>query len=569
MTREEIEVALASLSPALLARARALVTSGGVLALWTRGDALFGEVQGSRPGPLDVSAAIVDGRIEALCPCLAAKPCPHVAAALLRARDEPPVRRREPEALAARLRAIDPEILLDALDARAAEDDRFRLWLEAEIARLTSDDEEDDDALVAYVRDLLVARRATFTASRPWDRDPDVFELRSFLVSFSVAPGSVDAGRTLRRATALAALIVDEALLVQGAADDDLLEIVDDAADALLAAAVDPRLDEAALGTALAAIEARLPLLADYGYDRRFEMALRAIRVALGEDATGWTGPLVEPRVMTLMRVGRSAEAVALASGTGAHALAARALVGAGRVDEAHALALETMEDAASITDLAQAIGEASGLRPALALAQAFLDRHDASAEADPSRVNARLWSFVSEAARRLGDADLAGRAALAAFWGAPSSASLKAARAAAGQDWHRVREEALRRLLATGCPERIEVLIEEEWIDEAVAMARSGAHPRTAVVRLAGLVSRTHPDFAIVVCAREIERIVEEKRSRSYVEIGALLQVSRDAHAASGRSEAFRSYIEDLAERCRRRVALRPIIAAFRGGDL
>lgn len=569
MRRQEIEFALGLLSPALLAQARALEASGAVLAVSRQGDTILGEVQGSRPGPLRVSATLIHGRLEAACPCLAPKPCRHVAAALVRAREKPPARRKEPEPLDARLRALDPEILFEALNARATDDERFRLWLEAEIARLASDDEEDDEALVAYVRNLLTARRITFAAARSWDPDPGIVELRSFLVSFSLTSGSADAGRTLRRAAALAAMIVDEALLAQGAADDDLLEIIGDAADAVRAASVDPRLDAAALATARAAIEARLPLLSAYGYDDYFETALRAIDAGFGADAAGWTGTLLEPRVATLARVGDLAEAVALASRSGEHALAARTLAAAGRIDEAHALALETIVDPGCIAELAQAIEEEAGPQSALALARAFLDRPDTSAEAGSSRARARLWAFVREAASRLGDADLARRAALASFSSAPSAASFRAARAVFGPDWHGVREEALRGLHAVRCPELVEVLVEEGRLDDAVAIAQSGHQPRATLVLLAGLVSRTHPDFAIAVCAREIDRIVDEKRSRAYVEIGALLRISQDAHAASGRTGAFRAYFEALADRCRRRVALRPILNAFRDENL
>lgn len=283
--RADIARAIAQLPADLAARGAERAGSGAVERLVFEHAAIRAAVRGSRPAPREVEIVIATQRTYASCSCGAPGPCVHAAATLAAAAATAP----EPVAAASpvrRLAALSREELA-ALLLRCAETDvTFSLWLRAQTALHSRAGPTAVADVTAYTNALL-ADRSAGAARRSWvSRTQEIDDLEALFADVADATTAMPPGLGLAVAVAVADLVVVDALITQGASDDVLLECLPDAADAIVTAALDPRLREEDRRRARSTIAARLPLLADYGYADAFETVIAALDAGR-DDARG------------------------------------------------------------------------------------------------------------------------------------------------------------------------------------------------------------------------------------------------------------------------------------------
>jgi uncharacterized Zn finger protein len=137
-------------------------------------------------------------------------------------------------------------------------------------------------------------------------------------------------------------------------------------------------------------------------------------------------------------------------------------------------------------------------------------------------------------------------------------------------RDWPELRKTLLAVLMAAPhASERIEILLEEDMIDEAVACVdphKANLTPYdNTLERLAGQACADHPNWAIALAFRMADPIMNEARSGHYEIAAGWLAIAARAHAAGGRSDEWRVRLEDLIECHRRKHKLRPLLEALR----
>lgn len=137
--------------------------------------------------------------------------------------------------------------------------------------------------------------------------------------------------------------------------------------------------------------------------------------------------------------------------------------------------------------------------------------------------------------------------------------------------DWPELRETLLAALMAAPhAPERIEILLDEDLIDQAVACVNPqegrffSPHDQT-LERLAERAYADHPDWAIALAFRIAEPIVDEGISSRYETAAQWLGIAARAHEVCGRSGEWLECIEALIELHRRKYKLRPLLQALR----
>lgn len=145
------------------------------------------------------------------------------------------------------------------------------------------------------------------------------------------------------------------------------------------------------------------------------------------------------------------------------------------------------------------------------------------------------------------------------------------AERLAGRANWLELRETLLAALLAAPhAYERIEILLEEDMIDEAVVCidplkGHYYCHGDRTLERLAERAYGDHPDWAIALAFRMADPIMNDGRSAHYETAAEWLAIAARAHAASGRSEEWDRHLEGLIETHRRKYTLRPLLEALR----
>ena len=137
--------------------------------------------------------------------------------------------------------------------------------------------------------------------------------------------------------------------------------------------------------------------------------------------------------------------------------------------------------------------------------------------------------------------------------------------------EWLDLRAALLRRLLdADHAHDRIDILLDENLIDDAVAAAeRKGEdfhspHDRT-LMRLADAACALHPDWTNRFAFRMATPIMAEGRSSHYDLAVYWLEKAARAHAIVGKNVEWRALLDALIETHRRKHKLRAFLEALR----
>lgn len=493
------------------------------------------------------------------------------------------------------LRALARETLEALVLERAETDEGFALWLDGKLAAAPSGEAGvplDSEAVRRCTEELLSSARPEYDR-RPWDEGISGIDEASLEELIGLAEPALAAGRG---ADALAVLKPVAGALADHwpacAHWDETLHEFFPRLDLMIAQAV---LMEGVSREAREALTDELDAwqdgLAEYGADGAFSTAIAAcmrgwedpgLEDALAGHGQDWPpggsgdwleDDLTRARLMALEGMRRTEAYLHLSRAAGLHAEHAVKLVQLGRVDEAIATGHRCLAKPGDILRLARAVATAERMDAALDLAAwgVSLPARDEGGDARPHEASRLLLArWLREAAWEAGRRDTMLMAARAAFEESLAREDFRAASKLAGsKDWPALRETLLAALLAARHTLGIEILLDENMIDEAVARV----DPREArfnpfddrLERLAERAYAEHPDWAIELAFRMADPIMNEGRSGHYETAAGWLAIAARAHAASGRAGEWVTRLESLIETHRRKYKLRPLLEALR----
>lgn len=582
--------------PEVFTRGEEYRRRGAVSDLVMRGDTLTAAVAGSEIDPFRVSIRIARGKATAFscsCPYEWGGACKHVVAALLTLADDPGSAAARPT-LEALLAPLSAEALRDLILRRAEEDPDLTGWIEADLATALRPGG-------APVDTAPIAARARAVLSGPsrnrdfWDgyRPSGNADALRHLADKAVPHMEAGDGRSaLRILEAVAEPVIEDWLGGGYETDEEFYLLFHDLGRMMAEAALLSDLDGGEREALVDTLEGWDAELYEYGVEDGFGIAARALEQgwddpALNAILEGGTGPwpaddedlteleLTAIRLRVLDARGHGDAYLNLARAVGAEARVATMLVQLGRIAEAvaHGSARFTLPDEA--LDLARALVEAGRSDEAFHVAEAGLglaggdagDRDD-----EPWRPGASvlpLGHWLREAAAEAGHTELAVRAARAAFRRSLSREDYEAARAVAGEGWDRLKPDLLAGLIAADrAPERIEILLDEGMIDEAVAAigeATGYDTPEPVTLRLLEAAHGRHSDWVIRTAERKAVAIIDQGQAGRYDVAAAFLARAAQAYDAAGRIDDWTARIEDLIATHRRKHKLRPLLEALR----
>jgi len=283
---------------------------------------------------------------------------------------------------------------------------------------------------------------------------------------------------------------------------------------------------------------------------------------------------LTRARLAALEAMRRTEHFLNLSRAAGLHCDHAAKLAQMGRVDEAVALAHARLSAHGDILRLAQTIATAGKPEMALDLAAWGLPQQGGGEDGDGWRrrtSKTSLARWLREAAHEAGRRDMMLVAARVAFEESLARSDFRMAEKLAGpSDWPKLRETLLAALMAAPhAAERIEILLEEDFIDEAVACVNpheARFFPRDGTLeRLAERALADHADWAIALAFHMADPIMNEGKSGSYEIAAQWLGIAARAHGACGRSDEWLARLDTLIELHRRKHKLRPLLEVLR----
>jgi hypothetical protein len=289
-----------------------------------------------------------------------------------------------------------------------------------------------------------------------------------------------------------------------------------------------------------------------------------------GKGSDGFAKGLVEVRLGALEAMGRTSEYLNLAKATGRVGDTCVMLVKCGRGKEAIALAHANLHEPGAVHRLVLALSDTSERDDAFDLAgRAIAFPPERSSSGDRYALACWLRAEAGSTDR----IDLAVLAARVAFTERLTRDDYGAARRLCDQSaWPQFRAELLHDLIgAAYAPDRVDILLDEGMIDEAICVVdRSVERNRspfdTALKRLAEAACRTRGDWVIDLCMSVASPIMDEGRSSHYDVAAQWLNVAGRAHAETGRWNEWIATLDRLIETHRRKHKLRGALAGLRG---
>lgn len=500
------------------------------------------------------------------------------------------------DALAARLNALDAETLATLLARRAETDEDFGLWLEAQLAAWDARDQLTplDPEPFRRQAEALLEPASGLRPRRHWgDSHSDVDEaalegLIGQAEPFLAAGNGIDALAILRP---VAEALVDT--WPRCADWDETLHEFFPVLDALIArAALSGDIADEQRDVLVDELSDWQDQVAEHGADNAFAVAL--VAATLGWDEPGlsdvlngrtntwpldrkddWlNGKLIEARLAALEAMGCTEGFLNLSRAAGRHCDHAVMLAKCGRSDEALAIAHARFREPDSILRLAQTLLAMGHDGAAFEFAEwgLSLSTEEPAAHQVHSYSMLALARWLRDTARDAGRTALAIIAASVAFEKSLSREDYEAARELCSDEaWPSLRESLLARLLvADYAPERIDILLDENRIADAIAVTdRKGSghqSPHNAsLLRLARSTCHHDPDWTIRFALRLANPIMSEGRSNYYELAVDWLALAAQAHAIAGTSGQWRSHLDTLIETHRRKHKLRGLLEALR----
>ena len=296
--------------------------------------------------------------------------------------------------------------------------------------------------------------------------------------------------------------------------------------------------------------------------DPDLQRALRGEASAADDDVgveRWYADDLARARLAVLERQGRLAEYLNLAAAKGQDRAYVTMLVRLGRTAEAVAYGMTGLTTTDDALTLAQALHERGATEDALRVAEHGL-------RLQGHRLTLARW--LRDLAVGAGATERALPAAQAAVRESADLADYQAVETLAGDQWPAVRDELLRHLRRTAKAfpgAGVEVLLYEGLIDEAIAIADAAPYNYRLVEQVADAALASHPEWVIRACRAQAERIMDEGKSQYYQYAARWLEKARRASLATGRDDEWRTYMEELLARHRRKYSLVPLLQPLR----
>ena len=496
----------------------------------------------------------------------------------------------------ARLKTHDAGLLAALLLKRTGLDDDFRLWLGTELAALDAQKLRaplDPEPFRRRAEALLEAPRRR-KRRRSWDEpalDIDEAALEELIGQAEPFLATGDGNNALAILKPVAASLAE--YWPQCAEWDETLHEFFPLLDRMIAQAV--LLDGVSY-------EARNDLadelsqwqdeVAGYGADDAFATAMAAatqgwdepgLESALDGRSHIWPLPgtsswledqLTTARLAALEAMGRTKRFLNLSRAAGRHSDHAMMLAKHEHFDEALTVAQTHFREPDSVLRLAQTLLDMHRPDAAFGLARWGLslpaeDEGNRSAKRYGRHVLAR---WLRDAAHGASQSDLAIMAAQAAFEESMSREDYRATQGLCpSRDWPDIREPLLARLMeAAYAPERIDILLDENRIDDAIASidSKDGGFlsPHDAsLMRMARTACTHRPSWAIRLALRMANPIMEEGRSSHYALAVHWLEQAARAHASAGTTKEWHAWLDTLIQTHRRKHKLRAMLETLR----
>jgi uncharacterized Zn finger protein len=315
--------------------------------------------------------------------------------------------------------------------------------------------------------------------------------------------------------------------------------------------------------------------LSDYGVDGAFTTAYAAaiqgwdspfLRRAMNEEEVDihewneedpWHSDLAEVRLNILERQGRTQEYLNLAKVEGQTKRCITMLVQLGRVQEAVDYGMKYMELADEAMALAKALHERGEIESALDIAEYGLKLDGEHNE---------LTRWLRDAAASAGKSEMALNAAIAAVCEKPDLVDYQRVQDLAGERWPELRDgllEHLRELETWPSEPRVRIFLHEGLIDDAIAGLGSYVGYSLLEDVVDAAVSE-RPDWAISICRREAEEIMDAAKSSIYHHAAKWLEKARAAYLSADREAEWQEYLDGLLEEHRRKRKLVPMLKAL-----
>jgi uncharacterized Zn finger protein len=565
-------------SPESFRRGEGYYRQDAVASLILRGQELRAEVAGSQFAPYGVRVVFdAAGIIHATCSC----PyewgglCKHVVAALLAYSHEPKSVRELPE-LEETLSGLEREELKVLVLKMAERFPSLGEAIEGEIALSSSSQprQVNVDAIRRSLRASIQAQGYPEPYYDYWHTSGDLDEARRILDGAWDLIRADDAPGALRVLEA----ITEEYLEAPDALDwemmgdygGELLDFFEEVGSALTEALLSVELTPEEREDYGSKLDVWLGELGDYGVGDTFGAAYLAVEqgwsypplvtVLEGEIPDGeffdelFDPPLIIARLNVLERRGRYKEYLHLSAAAGEDTRHAIMLARLDRSDEAVEYASKYLRTPEEALTVAEALREQGDAEAALLVGERGLSLEGRKV---------RLAGWVRDLAEGLGRRGLALEAALAAFHADPSLASYLRVQELAAEAWPEHRERLLDHLRqsASYLPMgRVDVFLHENLVGDAIA-AVEGDPFGDLVARVADAAIESHPDWVIETCRRRAEEIMNQGRSKDYVDAVDWLAKVQDAHLAAGREEEWLAYLEELIDHHQRKYKLRPML--------
>jgi uncharacterized Zn finger protein len=563
---------------------------GAVVEVVWRGETLRGTVEGSQYEPYQVRIELDETGVVATacsCPYDHGGICKHRVATLLTyIRDPGEIDQRPPTSEL--IAEADPEDLRDILISLVETHPELVDWIESQLEAVASEDIDGDSDRTPDINRESIRQQVQYTLG-PTDgqsahasdsyaaAETDVEKLRDLLDQAWTALDAGDGEAALDILEPLADELMDERWLALSYDDsNDVFEFFDEVdnaiAEALLTAA--PSEEERAnwedrlwsweqeLGSYThhppysVALEA-----AQRGWD--FDPVQRAMRgnasyADLWEGDPPWYAEdFIRAHLNVLERQDRISEYLNLAAAADLIGAYVTKLVEEGRVEEAIEYGRDNLYSPDEALTLAKALRDHDHSQAALDIAH-----HGMTFEGS---AKPELAEWLRERASSLNEHDIALEAAVAAFEASPTLANYQVTEELAGEDWPDVREKLLASLSNRETTQRvarrhIEIFLYADRYDEAIAIADRFSDSKV-VKPVAEAVWENRPQWAIDMCKKQADPIIENGQSQRYQNAVNWLEIAGKAAEAAGETDEWRAYVEGLRDQHYQKYKLRPML--------
>jgi uncharacterized Zn finger protein len=253
-------------------------------------------------------------------------------------------------------------------------------------------------------------------------------------------------------------------------------------------------------------------------------------------EAPEWADSLALARLHVLERQGRTQEYLNLALAEGQTLLYLQMLVHIGQVERAVDAALQLLDSPSDALSLAKLLYEQGQQAAAQAVAT-----HSLAISGGYGHGELAHWTV--DLAQRIGDPQLALRAALVAFAYTHEVNDYMLAERFAGTQWPTLRNDLLASVSRFYDNDQLDIYLYERMLPQVMAVVDRG-NVYWELDRVLPLTGADYPDWSIAHAKRQAERIMNAGESKSYDKAVQWLHHVRDIYLLHNRRQEWVEYL-------------------------